>query len=106
MCLNFFPMILHVVSSYVRLCFGTCLKNMSEPASEFGLNKKEMTFSAPCYLIRPSVVVGIDYFLCLALLPGTVILADGFTFFCWQGKCNLEALILSHIAYSNKTSIS
>ena len=63
MCLNFFPMILHVVSSYVRLCFGTCLKNMSECASEFGLNKKEMTFSAPCYLIRPSVVVGIDYFL-------------------------------------------
>ena len=33
------------------------------------------------------------------------ILTDGFTF-CWQGKCNLEALILSYIAYSNKTSIS
>ena len=74
MCLNFFPMILHVVSSYdVRLCFGTCLKNMSESASEFGLNKKEMTFSAPCYLMRPSVVVGIDFFWCLALLHGTVI---------------------------------
>ena len=74
MCLNFFLMILHVVSSYdVRLCFGTCLKNMSESASEFGLNKKEMTFSAPCYLIRPSVVVGIDFFLCLALLHGMVI---------------------------------
>ena len=33
------------------------------------------------------------------------ILADGFTF-CWQGKCNLETLILSYIAYSNNTSIS
>ena len=33
------------------------------------------------------------------------ILADCFTF-CWQGKRNPETLILSNIAYSNKTSIS
>ena len=59
MCLKVFSMILYVVSSYVRLCFGKCLKNvLSENVSEIGLNKKEMTFSAPCYLIRPSVVVG------------------------------------------------
>ena len=32
------------------------------------------------------------------------ILADCFTF-CWQGKRNPETLILSYIAYSNKTSI-